>query len=66
MAESFADFVAGYVSGVAGIIVGSPLDIIKVRLQSGHISGSRPGEFNTVSNLVRGSISPSPTQKEGV
>ena len=30
-----ADFWAGYVSGAAGIIVGNPLDIIKVRLQAG-------------------------------
>jgi solute carrier family 25 carnitine/acylcarnitine transporter 20/29 len=30
-----ADFWAGYISGAAGIIVGNPLDLIKVRLQAG-------------------------------
>jgi hypothetical protein len=31
-----ADFWAGYISGAAGIIVGNPLDIVKVRLQNGN------------------------------
>jgi solute carrier family 25 carnitine/acylcarnitine transporter 20/29 len=30
-----ADFWAGYVSGAAGIIIGNPLDIVKVNLQRG-------------------------------
>ena len=30
-----ADFWAGYVSGAAGILIGNPLDLIKVRLQAG-------------------------------
>lgn len=30
-----ADFWAGYASGVAGIVIGNPLDIVKVRLQNG-------------------------------
>lgn len=30
-----ADFWAGYISGALGIIVGNPLDLIKVRLQAG-------------------------------
>lgn len=30
-----ADFWAGYVSGAAGIIIGNPLDVLKVRLQAG-------------------------------
>ncbi|CAI2169398.1 19176_t:CDS:10 [Funneliformis geosporum] len=34
MAESFNDFLAGYISGVAGLLVGSPLDVLKVRLQT--------------------------------
>src|SRR5205085_8855613 len=33
-AESVNDFIAGYVSGVAGLVIGSPLDILKVRLQA--------------------------------
>ncbi|KAI9312570.1 mitochondrial carrier domain-containing protein [Dichotomocladium elegans] len=34
VAESVNDFVAGWVGGVAGIIVGSPLDVLKARLQA--------------------------------
>jgi Mitochondrial carrier protein len=34
LAESLNDFIAGYVSGIAGLIIGSPLDILKVRLQA--------------------------------
>lgn len=30
-----ADFWAGYLSGAIGIIIGNPLDVIKVRLQAG-------------------------------
>jgi len=30
-----ADFWAGYISGAASIVIGNPLDLIKVRLQSG-------------------------------
>ncbi|KAI4718196.1 hypothetical protein E4T48_05558 [Aureobasidium sp. EXF-10727] len=30
-----ADFWAGYVSGAAGIVIGNPLDIVKVNLQRG-------------------------------
>ncbi|CAG8586536.1 12126_t:CDS:10 [Ambispora leptoticha] len=29
----FNDFLAGYISGVAGLIVGSPLDVLRIRLQ---------------------------------
>ncbi|KAF9970388.1 hypothetical protein BGZ73_006920 [Actinomortierella ambigua] len=34
MASSVNDFIAGYISGVAGLIIGSPLDVLKVRLQA--------------------------------
>ncbi|KAJ8132821.1 hypothetical protein O1611_g801 [Lasiodiplodia mahajangana] len=36
-----SEFWAGYISGVAGIIIGNPLDIVKVRLQAQPLS-SRP------------------------
>ncbi|KAK3846837.1 MAG: mitochondrial carrier domain-containing protein [Linnemannia gamsii] len=39
MASSVNDFIAGYISGVAGLIIGSPLDVLKVRLQSQGDSG---------------------------
>eukprot|EP01135_Chromosphaera_perkinsii_P011295 Nk52_evm76s2367 gene=Nk52_evmTU76s2367 len=34
MAESVPDFIAGYIGGVLGIIVGQPLDTIKTRMQT--------------------------------
>ncbi|PSR92322.1 mitochondrial carrier domain-containing protein, partial [Coniella lustricola] len=33
-----ADFWAGYISGAIGIVIGNPLDILKVRLQAGSTS----------------------------
>lgn len=36
-----ADFWAGYISGAVGIVIGNPLDILKVRLQaSGNVAGN--------------------------
>ena len=29
-----ADFVAGYISGAVGILIGNPLDVLKTRLQA--------------------------------
>lgn len=55
------DFWAGYLSGAIGIIIGNPLDVVKVRLQAGGVdaagSTSRTiGSFESVSSLVRGSL----------
>ncbi|KAI0458947.1 mitochondrial carrier [Xylaria acuta] len=36
-----ADFWAGYISGAAGIIIGNPLDVKKVRLQAGRSPSSQ-------------------------
>ncbi|RPA84422.1 mitochondrial carrier [Ascobolus immersus RN42] len=74
MAESIPDFISGYVSGVAGIIIGSPLDIIKVRLQSSlsaspsavstapsstaQTARNEVRSFTTIGSLVRGSAAP--------
>ena len=57
-----ADFWAGYVSGAAGILVGNPLDIIKVRLQVGEgsaISAVLPPTslHGRLTSLVRGAFS---------
>ncbi|KAM7221549.1 Mitochondrial carrier domain containing protein [Rhypophila decipiens] len=35
-----ADFWAGYISGAVGIIIGNPLDVLKVKLQAGVVSSS--------------------------
>jgi len=69
-----ADFWAGYVSGAAGILIGNPLDLIKVRLQAGtpslSISTSSihststvnprtyASHFSSASSLIRGATAP--------
>ncbi|KAL1964001.1 hypothetical protein VTN77DRAFT_7547 [Rasamsonia byssochlamydoides] len=60
-----SDFWAGYISGAIGIIIGNPLDLVKVRLQASH-SVSSPeatlrfsrGQFETATSLVRGAAAP--------
>ena len=57
------DFYAGYLSGAAGILIGNPLDIMKVRLQAGEhpmqslgameISPTRQ-IYKTVGSWIRG------------
>jgi solute carrier family 25 carnitine/acylcarnitine transporter 20/29 len=53
-----SDFWAGYISGALGIIIGNPLDVVKVRLQAGNLSdaSSRPhlNRIERISSLVRG------------
>ncbi|TGZ84185.1 mitochondrial carrier [Ascodesmis nigricans] len=53
-----ADFIAGYISGATGILLGSPLDIIKVRLQHSLPSSSTSPTFPTALSLIRGSAAP--------
>lgn len=50
-----ADFWAGYLSGVVGIVVGNPLDIIKVRLQA---RGAATTTGNTFRTLTTGTAAP--------
>ncbi|KAH9215060.1 mitochondrial carrier domain-containing protein [Leptodontidium sp. 2 PMI_412] len=68
-----ADFWAGYISGAAGILIGNPLDLIKVRLQAS-ASASQPAPsisthptvttipytnpFTSASSLIRGTTAP--------
>lgn len=59
-----SDFWAGYISGAVGIIIGNPLDVIKVRLQAGQnpasaaaaaaASHQRLSRFESSGSLVRG------------
>ncbi|KAL4742490.1 mitochondrial carrier domain-containing protein [Aspergillus similis] len=58
-----ADFWAGYISGAIGIIIGNPLDLIKVRLQAsssanGLVSPRPLTRFESASSLVRGAAAP--------
>ncbi len=55
-----ADFWAGYISGAAGIIIGNPLDLIKVRMQAGvsNSNSASHGPFESIGALVRGGTSP--------
>ncbi|KAI5813796.1 mitochondrial carrier domain-containing protein [Pyronema omphalodes] len=52
-----SDFIAGYVSGAFSILIGSPLDIIKSRLQA---SSSRSSTYNfpSLSSYLRGTTPP--------
>lgn len=53
-----SDFWAGYISGALGIVIGNPLDVIKVRLQAGNVDGTSSQahltRFEKASSLVRG------------
>ncbi|KAL3456299.1 mitochondrial carrier domain-containing protein [Aspergillus heterothallicus] len=57
-----ADFWAGYISGAIGIIIGNPLDLIKVRLQASgpttSVSRRQLARFDSVTSLVRGAAAP--------
>jgi len=58
-----ADFWAGYISGAAGILIGNPLDLIKVRLQAGTPSltstpTSYTSQFSSAGTLIRGATAP--------
>ncbi|KAL3426301.1 mitochondrial carrier protein [Phlyctema vagabunda] len=59
-----ADFWAGYISGAAGIIIGNPLDLLKVRLQAGErITAAAPSTYSSqfsggAGSLIRGATAP--------
>ncbi|KAK9777762.1 putative Mitochondrial basic amino acids transporter [Seiridium cardinale] len=59
-----ADFWAGYISGAIGILVGNPLDIIKVRLQAkdaaigAQNTSSYVRQFESTSSLITGTAAP--------
>jgi solute carrier family 25 carnitine/acylcarnitine transporter 20/29 len=61
-----ADFWASYVSGTAGLLIGNPLDVIKVRLQAGDSPTSptpavplpRIYQFSGARSLIRGTAAP--------
>lgn len=57
-----SDFWAGYISGAAGILIGNPLDLVKVRLQAGQFNDpiiASPqarggGYFEALTSFARG------------
>ncbi|KAI8891255.1 mitochondrial carrier [Backusella circina FSU 941] len=60
MAESANDFIAGWIGGAAGILVGSPLDVLKARLQApktNPVIGAElvqpSGSWQTLRNMVQ-------------
>ncbi|ETS83974.1 hypothetical protein PFICI_05850 [Pestalotiopsis fici W106-1] len=58
-----ADFWAGYISGAIGILVGNPLDILKVRLQAKDAIGAQNAssylrQFEGTSSLISGTAAP--------
>lgn len=72
-----SDFWAGYISGAIGIIIGNPLDVIKVQLQAGQAPAGKAASataiatastsrqslsrFESTGSLVRGWIMPEVT-----
>ncbi|KFH41316.1 Mitochondrial basic amino acids transporter-like protein [Hapsidospora chrysogenum ATCC 11550] len=52
-----ADFWAGYLSGALGIVVGNPLDLIKVRLQASN-TGTTRAPLHTTAALTTGTAAP--------
>ncbi|KAJ5898794.1 Mitochondrial carrier protein [Penicillium taxi] len=56
-----SDFWAGYLSGALGILIGNPLDVVKVRLQAGR-SADAPSQASTrleqARSLLRGVAAP--------
>ncbi|MCJ1404080.1 hypothetical protein MMC11_007305 [Xylographa trunciseda] len=58
-----ADFWAGYLSGAVGILIGNPLDLVKVQLQAGETAGisswTRPATlYGRLTSLIRGVAAP--------
>ncbi|OTA99962.1 hypothetical protein M426DRAFT_324702 [Hypoxylon sp. CI-4A] len=58
-----ADFWAGYISGAVGILIGNPLDLIKVRLQARNAIPTQTAtsyirQFESKSALVAGTAAP--------
>lgn len=56
-----ADFWAGYISGAAGILIGNPLDLIKVRVQAGRpasASNTTQAYFSGAGSYIRGATAP--------
>jgi solute carrier family 25 carnitine/acylcarnitine transporter 20/29 len=58
-----ADFWAGYISGAVGIIIGNPLDLIKVRVQARDTIGTQTPasyarQFGSTSSLITGTAAP--------
>ncbi|KAL1902348.1 hypothetical protein Sste5346_001325 [Sporothrix stenoceras] len=56
-----ADFWAGYISGAAGILIGNPLDLVKVRLQAGgdaRLSSTAAVAGSAASGSTAGAVRP--------
>ncbi|OKL61438.1 hypothetical protein UA08_03820 [Talaromyces atroroseus] len=59
-----SDFLAGYISGAVGILIGNPLDLVKVRLQARKEPGffraqaQGHGYFETRTSLIKGAAAP--------
>eukprot|EP00730_Choanoeca_flexa_P010765 TRINITY_DN20964_c0_g1_i1.p1 TRINITY_DN20964_c0_g1~~TRINITY_DN20964_c0_g1_i1.p1 ORF type:complete len:292 (+),score=11.13 TRINITY_DN20964_c0_g1_i1:55-930(+) len=53
MAENLNDFVAGYAGGVAGLVVGQPFDIVKVRQQTTPAGKPTPSLLSVMRQIAR-------------
>ena len=48
-----ADFWAGYIAGAVGILIGNPLDVLKVRLQAGSSNAAGRNSPSTLTASAR-------------
>lgn len=49
-----SDFWAGYLSGAVGIVIGNPLDIVKVRLQAGEAASTASPLLQSYGSWAKG------------
>ncbi|TPX09594.1 uncharacterized protein E0L32_009195 [Thyridium curvatum] len=54
-----ADFWAGYISGAVGIVIGNPLDLVKVRLQAGPAAAESKPPASAIASPAAAAVSPS-------
>ncbi|KIL60578.1 hypothetical protein M378DRAFT_14045 [Amanita muscaria Koide BX008] len=47
------DFIAGFIAGVAGVLVGHPFDTVKVRFQTPSLAGKYRSSFHAIATIIR-------------
>lgn len=53
LSATFIDFIAGTVGGIAGIVVGQPLDTVKTRLQTPNIGQHYQSTFHALITIIK-------------
>ncbi|KAM6497345.1 carnitine/acyl carnitine carrier [Amanita muscaria] len=47
------DFIAGFIAGVAGVLVGHPFDTVKIRFQTPALAGKYHSSFHAIATIIR-------------